>query len=188
MKQVERTMWSNLSEPERAELLEVVRGKDDRYVSDYLDAVAFWLLGVIAGVAGMVATGVMLEGDFGFDVFAQNLPRLLWESIYPPGFIASAVVTVWIAVTWIRNHKRRGVAVTSFATIRVKGRKLILLRHAHVADVKRTLWVGRNRPNYTELELHAKDGSKLGLYCTGNFANIVQERIGAVRGETANAA
>lgn len=186
---ITKTTWSQLDPGFRAELAAVVAGRGDTYVCQYKDAMAWWLLLMLVCVGGGgAALWDLLSEPAGLarwgSLFAENPFRALFGFVRSPqrlGLLAAAVVGVWTAVTWVRNHGRRGLALTKDAVVVVRGRHLRVLPYAEIADVQRTSHgnYGRSKQRFTVLALTTKQGAKLKLYTFGHWANAAQQRIAA---------
>jgi len=162
----------------------------DRFLSDYGDSSAWWLMLLIAG-GGALGACITVGG-----------PGVLWSPVWFPRYVleyglegaahavlfgagawAAIAVLAWTLWTWATNHRRRGYAVTGFATIRVKGYRLRMLRHADVVAVEWTQHATR-RQSFSVLTLTAADGRRLtcyvhGAWVRGALAQIDQTRAAA---------
>lgn len=179
---MERISWEGLKPHERKELEGVLRDPG-RFLSDYGDSAAWWLMLLIAGTAGAVASGMQ---------FLPWLPQMSLAGLlssfrallFPLGFVASLAIVVGTTFLWIGNHRRRGFAATSFATIRVKGPRLALVRHADLAGIEWTRHAPPRRQRFSVLILTGTDGKRLTLYVHAGWvrtaiAQIDQSRAAA---------
>lgn len=170
MSSIERIRFRDLPESERVEIDSLLREKGARFLSDLADTAAWWILVLVMGTLGVVA--LLVEG-------------MLDERLVPyvsglHAFIALLAVMTWVAVTWIRNHGRRGYLATSFATIRIKGPKLVLMRHARVIDGAKESH-GRPGRRFTTLKLEADDGKTWSLNVHGGWADAAIAAIKATK-------
>jgi hypothetical protein len=190
---VERVPYTQLAPYERKELEAILASHRkgnagdptlrDRYLSDFGDSSAWWLMLMIAGLGGAGACASQLSG-FGLGVLSW-LPRMIDDGDYlmalrslqyPAGFVVSLAVLIWTATTWIRNHGRRGYAITSFATIRVKGPRLAMVRHADVSRIEWTKHATRTQ-SFSVLVLTAGDDRRLTLYVHAGWVRTAIEQI-----------
>ncbi|HZE95559.1 MAG TPA: hypothetical protein VE981_00885 [Planctomycetota bacterium] len=177
---VTRQWCSSLPPFERRELEEILAAHKqgaaagaalrDRFHSDYGDSSVWWMLLIAAGGAGLGACISLSSVSvlWSFLWFPQYLSEYglmtaLQGLKYGAGAWASLLVLAWAAFAWTTNHRRRGHAITSFATIRVKGYRLALLRHADVAGIEWTQHATRTQ-RFSVLRLTAGDGRRLTLY------------------------
>jgi hypothetical protein len=184
MSSIERVSLRRLPAAERDEVESLPRAKNDpRFLSDLADAAAWWILVLVTATAGAVALVLELAqgGLEELRLFPGALAAgELWSAVLSLklalGLAAVLGIMAWVAVTWIRNHGRRGYLATSFATVRIKGDRLTLMRHARVADVK-TESLGRPGKRFTVLKLTGDDGRTLSLYVTGAWTETALARI-----------
>ena len=168
---MERISWGGLKPDERKELETVLRDPG-RFLSDYGDSAAWWLLLLLAGIGGGVASGIELW-DYGRGAFHVGL--------IPLGFLASLTAVAWSSVTWAGNHNRRGFAATSFATLRVKGPRLRLVRHRDVARIEWTRHAPPRKQRFSVLRLTGTDGKTLTLYAHGGWVQAAVAQIDQAR-------
>ena len=168
---MERISWGGLKPEERKELETVLRDPG-RFLSDYGDSAAWWLLFGLAGIGGVVASGIELW-DYGLHAFHPGLIQL--------GFLVSLAAVVWSSVTWAGNHQRRGFAATSFATIRVKGPRLLLVRHPDVVRIEWTQHAPPRKQRFSVLRLTGTDGRKLSLYVVAGWVRTALAQIDQAR-------
>jgi hypothetical protein len=168
---MERISWGALKPHERKEL-EAALTDPGRFLSDYGDSAAWWLLFLLAGIGGVGAAGVELW-DYGLGAFHVGL--------IPLGFLVSLTAVVWSSFTWATNHKRRGFAATSFATFRVKGRRLLLVRHADVVRIEWTRHAPPRKQRFSVLRLTGTDGKTLTLYAYGGWVQTAIAQIDQAR-------
>ncbi len=184
MSSVQRTTVSRLAPAERAELESLLAahraGGDKRFLSDLQDAAAWWILVLVAATCGVVAAVYELSYDI---QYAADIGWWTWlrSSRLVQGLVALLAIIAWTAFTWIRNHGRRGFAATSFATIRVKGPSLALLRHADVAKVE--IQRVRRGPGYSfsVLILTGTDGRRWQLLVHGAWIEAVLKEMRQAR-------
>jgi hypothetical protein len=187
VKQVSQPL-ARLSAEERQEIESLLRAKNDpTFLSDLADAAAWWILLLVMGTVGAVA--LTLELFQGGLEGLRFLPGALasgelWMAArileLPLGLAGVLGVLAWVGVTWRRNHGRRGYLATRFATVRIKGRNLVLMRHARVADV-RTERHGRRGARFTVLKLVGDDGRILSLTVNWAWTETAVGRIQAAR-------
>ncbi len=102
--------------------------------------------------------------------------RVLALTPHYGGTIVALIVGGWFAVTWARNHQRRGVALTAGAIVVVRGDKLYVQPLADIVEATaRTL--GARGKRFTVLTLRTTDGRKRDLYVNGHLARLVVERV-----------
>jgi hypothetical protein len=194
---VERIPISRLAPYERKEVEAILtahrQGRQgdsalqERYLSDYGDSSAWWIMLIIAGLGGAGACGnFVLESGLGG---LRWFPRMIAEGDvlmalrslqWYAGLAASLAVLAWAAVTWIRNHKRRGYASTGFATVRVKGHRVALVRHADVARIEWRQIVTRTQ-KFSVLDLTSGDGKVLTLYVHAGWVRLAIDQIDRAR-------
>jgi hypothetical protein len=184
---MQKTTWKKIDAALRTELDAIVKTRANTWHPDYLDAVAWWLLLMLACVGG-VGTWIwyqMTEPDGLAGLFALAREQPLWwlrSMLLSPhnlGVLAALVIGPWTAVTWARNHNRRGLALTRDAIVIVRGNRLRILRYEEVAGAERRTIRTRNRPSFTVLTLQLKNGKKKDLYATGNWAELAIARLPA---------
>lgn len=168
---MERTSWSGLTPEERKELEAALRDPN-RFLSDYGDSAAWWLLVLLAGIGGAVASGIEFLDD-GRYAFRPGL--------IPLAFLASLAGIVWSSVTWALNHNRRGFAATSFATFRVKGRRLLLVRHRDVIRIEWTRHAPPRKQRFSVLRITGRDGKVLTLYAHGGWVQTAIAHLDQAR-------
>lgn len=180
--------WNALPAAEREELQALMRSKatSDTQWQPSTDWLGFMILALPAAVAGGVALG--MSGIGGSFEYIQSLAeefglvtaiRLTWHEWY---FVVPFALAVWLTVFTVRNWKRRGIAVTSFATVKVLGPKVKLVRHEDV--VRAALTVFRSaKGSWTALELFDRHGAKTTFYTHGLFAIAAVNAINRGRAE-----
>jgi hypothetical protein len=149
-------------------------------VSEYLDTMAWWLLLMLASVGGLIGLLVEFGPELGstFDV-ARAEPALLPRVLLAPhvvGLVACLVVGPWTAVTWARNHQRRGLALTRTAIIVVRGPTLKRLPLDDVTAASSRV-IGAPGRRFSVLSLETARG-RVELNTTGNFAAAVKAAVG----------
>ena len=168
---MERTSWGRLTPDERKELETALRDPN-RFLSDYGDSAAWWLLFGLAGLGGAVAAGIELL-EYGSGAFHLGL--------IPLGFLASLSALVWSSVTWALNHNRRGFAATSFASVRVKGPRLLMVRHRDVVRFEWTRHAPPRKQRFSVLQLTGANGKKLTLYAHGGWVQTAIAHLDQAR-------
>ena len=126
---------------ERAEL-EAALGSPDTFLSDEDEAQAFWLLFGLAALGGIgaciydAATDSYGGGFRALNPFAYGIPNPLYFVTRPQifGFYIAIAVLVWVVYAYVTNHKRRGVVITSYGLIRIRGRSVQLFRYRDIAS------------------------------------------------------
>lgn len=180
--------WNDLPAAEREELQALVRSKAAHSTEwqPSTDWLGFMILALPAAVVGGVALGMSgigasfeyilaLAEEFG----PVTAIRLTWHEWY---FVVPFALAVWLTVFIVRNWKRRGIAVTSFATVKVLGPKVKLVRHEDV--VRAALTVYRSaKGTWTALELFDRHGAKTTFYTHGLFAIAAVNAINRGRAE-----
>lgn len=182
---MQKTTWKKLSAPERAEL-EATLGSTDAFLSDEADAQAWWLLFGLVSVGGIVAciydaaTDSYSGGFSALNPFAYGIPSPFFFVTRPQvlGFYVAIAVAVWVVYSFVTNHKRRGVAITSYGLARIRGSSVQLFRYRDIASAsERTL--GKRGKRFTILSLREKDGKEYDLYCHGSWAAAARAKIDA---------
>lgn len=167
---METTTWTRVDPALRAELEEILKRptSPQAYYSTYPDAMAWWLLLTLAcaGGGGAAAWELGLSGMLSFS---------LRSPVYL-GFAAALVVGVWTSTTWIRNHERRGFALTREAIVVVRGRTLKVLRYADVVDGERSRH-GRPGKRFSALSLKTRDGRSVTLLASGTWIDAALARF-----------
>jgi hypothetical protein len=190
---MERLRHSRLSPDQRKELESILKahrgepGSDpalrERFLSDYGDSTVPWIFGILLGSAGVVGSATQigdLTGLWRLPGFWIEYGVSLHGLMFPVGFLLSLAVVVWAVVTWIGNHRRRGWATTSFATIRVKGPRLALMRHSSVTAIEWT----RHRTHtqsFSVLVLTGADGKRLTCYVHAGWVRLAIDQIDRAR-------
>ncbi len=188
---VERVPVRTLLPHERKELEAILASTDpalrDRFHSDEGDSAAWWILLLLAALGGAGACGTYvlesdLEGLSGLPrrIDDYGLINALRGERFLFGLIACLAVAGWWAWTWVRNHGRRGFVSTTFATLRLKGDKLALLRHADVARIEWTRHVTRTQ-RFSVIDLTAGDGRLLRLYVHAGWVRVAIAQIDQAR-------
>ena len=161
---MQRTSLSRLIAAERKELEEILRSQpNDRFLSDYGDSAAWWLLALLGGLGGGIAAVLEMEG--------MLRPAAIWGPF---------AVAAWAAYIWITNHRRRGYAVTTFAIVRIKGRRVVMMSHAELARIE---WqkLATYTQRFSVLELTGSDGKKMTCYVHAGWVRTAIARIDAAR-------
>ena len=183
-----RTTWAGLDPKLREELERVVRGGGDDYHSEYLDAVGWFLLLSLTCLFGIVAS--VINEDHWEEIpewlswFARDpldFPRSLLFSPWRAGLIFLPPLSAYVGLTWIRNHQRRGLALTSEAIVVVRGNKLVVVPYAEIASTTMQRFRTRSQA-FTVLELTLEQGKRMSLYTTGRWAAAANERIAKAGG------
>jgi len=171
---IHRTTIDRLPDAERQEVAAILQEFaqqrqqfTSRFCSDEGDSLAFHLLLGLAALGGLIAGVVeQVPADIARDFRAGAVDGILWSLRRPTvlGFAAAAFVLPWTIAVFLRVHRRCGWAVTSFAVMRVYGRRIRLLRFADIASAERRK-VGTRRP-FSVLEMTATNGKRLTTYAT----------------------
>lgn len=185
---MENIPWSRLTPDQRRELEEILRTQpNDRFLSDYGDSSAWWLMAILLGVAGAIGAGTQIGNPL---ELWRLVPYMIEHGIrsgrallFPAAFVISVAVAAWAAYTWATNHRRRGYAVTSFATIRVKGHRLVLIRHAAVARMEWTQHAPPGSQRFSVLVLSNADGGKMTCYVHAGWVRTAIAQIDRGRAE-----
>ncbi|RPH36937.1 MAG: hypothetical protein EHM91_15545 [Planctomycetota bacterium] len=175
---MQRTSIARLVPHERRELEEILRRQpNERFLSDYGDSSAWWLTALLGGVAGAVAATTQMGNPLLLlDYGVSSLRGLM----FPAAFAGSAAVAVWASYTWITNHRRRGYAVTSFAVVRVKGRRLVMMSHAELARLE---WrrISTRTQRFSVLTLTGTDGRTMTCYVHAGWVRTAVAQIDEAR-------
>ncbi|MBL8692940.1 MAG: hypothetical protein JNJ88_02470 [Planctomycetes bacterium] len=180
--------WADLSAEEQAELQQLIRSPAAGAAwAPSNDWIGFVLLALPAAVAGTVALGMSFGfgssiGTFQFEWREIGLETALTMALRRHLFLLPLGFALWLALFLVRNRKRRGYAVTSFATIRVAGHRLRLIRHGDVARVTRHI-IRSRRSSFTVFELYDREGEKLTCLTHGTFADAAIAAIQRGRAE-----
>lgn len=175
--------WPEMDPAERTELEAALRSSE-KFLSDEQDALAWWLLLGLVAVGGLVASLYDLATDsYGGGFRALNpfsgaaagpLPFIPRPQVL--GFYAALGVLVWLSYTFVTSHKRYGVATTSYALARVRGRKVQLFRYADIASATER-HLGARGKRFTVLTLTEKDGRQYDIYCHGGWAAAARAKL-----------
>ena len=130
---------------------------------------AWWLLLTLACVVGGAAAA--------WDLASSDLMYVSLRNPAALGLAAALVVGIWTSTTWIRQHQRRGFALTKDAVVVVRGRSLRILRYAEVVDGERSRH-GRPGNRFSALVLKTRDGRKLTLLASGAWVDAALARFG----------
>lgn len=175
-----KTTWSRLEPGQREELEALLRAPGDRYVSEYLDAMAWWLLLMLASVGGLVGLLVEFGPELGETVdLLRAEPSLLPRVLLAPhwlGLLACLVIAPWTAITWARNHQRRGLALTRTAVVAVRGATLKVLPLSDITATSSRV-IGARGKRFTVLTLETTRG-KVEFNTIGTFAAAVRAAVG----------
>ncbi len=161
---MQRTSLSRLIQAERKELEEILRSQpNERFLSDYGDSSAWWLLALLGGLGGGIAAALEMEG--------MLRPVTIWGPL---------AVAAWAAYTWITNHRRRGYVATSFAIVRIKGRRVVMMSHAELARVE---WekIATYTQRFSVLTLTGSDGRKMTCYVHAGWVRTAIAMIDQAR-------
>lgn len=180
---MKRWKWSELPPEERAELEALRKSKSPAYLLDY-DWVPLPVSGLLLGIAGVVALWIESDGRI-FEALSY-VPELVREmgffgalpALRTPGMFAAALTfTLWMAYLIVSFAGHRGSAATSFASIKVLGRrKLKLMRHADVAKIERRV-LRTKKTSFTVFELYDRAGKKLTFLVHGTWADAATAAI-----------
>lgn len=180
---MQKTTWTQLDATESAEL-EGALGSPDKFLSDESDAQAWWLLFGLAAVVGIAAciydaaTDSYSGGFQNLNPFAYGIPSPQHFATRPQvlGFYVAIAVAVWAIYSFVTNHKRRGLAITSYGLARIRGRSVQLFRYRDIASTsERTL--GRVGKRFKVLTVREKDGKEYDLYCHGTWAAAARAKV-----------
>lgn len=176
-----KTTWARLEPAMRAELEAVMRTAGEAWVSQYQDAMAWWLLLMLASVGGLIAFFVEFGSELGetLPFIASNpsqLPLLLLQPHWL-GLIACLVIAPWTAITWAKNHRRRGLALTRTAIVVVRGATLKVLPLSDITGLE-SFAVGSLGKRFTVLTLQTKRGEKVEFNVIGRWAGAVKAALG----------
>lgn len=165
---MESTTWTRVDPALRAELEAILKRPTSPqvYYSTYSDAMAWWLLLTLACVGGGAAAAWDLASS---DVVSWRSPAAL-------GLAAALVVGTWTSTTWVRNHQRRGFALTKEAIVVVRGGTLKILRYADVVDGERSRH-GRPGNRFSALSLKTRDGRSVTLLASGTWIDAALARF-----------
>ena len=176
-----KTSWSQLEPSLRSELDAVMRTPGDAWHSQYQDAMAWWLLLMLASVGGFIGLLVTFWSELGETVsLVSTEPSLLPNLLLQPhwlGLVACLVVAPLTAVTWARNHNRRGLALTRTAIVIVRGATLKLLPLADITGVE-SRTIGAVGKRFSVLTLQTKGGEKVELTTNGRWVSAVAAALG----------
>lgn len=176
-----KTTWSKLEPSLRSELEAVMAANGEAWVSEYQDAMAWWLLLMLASVGGLIGLVVEFgsEAQETFSLAAQEpslIPTLFLQAHWL-GLVACLVIASWTGLTWARNHNRRGLALTRAAIVVVRGATLKLLPLSELASASsRTL--GAVGKRFTVLTLTTKAGETIEFNSRGSWAAAVTRALG----------
>lgn len=176
-----KTTWSALKPTLRNELDAVMRTPNDAWHSQYHDAMAWWLLLMLASVGGFIGLAV----SFGSEVvetlsLVSSEPSLLPDLLLQPhwlGLVVCLVVAPLTAVTWARNHNRRGLALTRTAIVVVRGATLKLLPLADITGLE-SRTIGAVGKRFSVLTLQTKGGEKVEFDTSGRWVTAVAAALG----------
>ncbi len=181
MAALRKTTWSALEPSLRSELDAVMRTPSDAWVSQYHDAMAWWLLLMLASVGGLVGLLVEFGSELGETVsLISSEPSLLPRLFLQPhwvGLVACLVVAPLTAVTWARNHNRRGLALTRTAIVVVRGATLKLLPLSDITGME-SRSIGAVGKRFSVLTLQTKGGEKVELTTNGRWVSAVAAALG----------
>ncbi|MFO0578278.1 MAG: hypothetical protein U1A78_30095 [Polyangia bacterium] len=144
----------------------------------------WWLLLGLVAVGGIVASLYDRATDsYGSGFRALNLFSAAATGPIPfvplpqvLGFYAAIGVLVWVIYTFMTSHKRYGVAITSYALARVRGRKVQIFRYTDIASASQRQ-LGARGKRFTVLTLTEKDGKTYDIYCHGGWAAAARARF-----------
>jgi len=197
---MEKLKFDDLAPAEQLELQSILdahrraAGSDPalarKFHSSFQDAFAWWLFLLLGSVGGLIAIFVAFSPHeiaeswrlFPSELKSNPVNTLEWlfrdpVILGPPVCLIVAALT---AFTIYRNYKRRGVAATSFATLRVRGKKLALLRHAEVQTIK---WehMGSRGKTFSALTLMPGEGKRLHLYANAAWVEVDIQELNQAR-------
>ena len=178
---MEKTTWKHIDPTLHTELVALLKDQSptSAFYTQYEEVWGFWMLAMLACIGGLGTAVWYFATEPGS--FSEILPRLLRDpfGIHWPvylGSIAAIVIGVWTALTWMRNHKRRGLALTKDAIVVVRGNKLKILKYRDVASHESSQH-GRRGNRFTALTLKTRDGETLTLLTNGNWARAAAAKL-----------
>lgn len=176
-----KTRWSALEPSLRSELEAVMTTNGDTWVSEYQDAMAWWLLLMLASVGGLIGLVVEFGSEAAetFSLAAQE-PALIPTLFLQPhwlGLVVCLVIAPWTAITWARNHNRRGLALTRSMIVVVRGATLKLLPLSEIASASART-IGAVGKRFTVLTLKTKGAETIEFNTRGTWATAVQRALG----------
>lgn len=178
-----KTTWPRLDPPMRLELEALVADPNDAFLSDYKDALGWWLLVLLSCLlGGGMAIWSLVDEPMGLGTYleiAMNNPGILANFPSLPGLAAALLVGTWTLVTAWRNRGRRGFAALSKALIVVRGPKLKVLRYDAIESTEAQV-IGQRGKRFTVLSLKLKDGTSESLNVHGTWASIVMAKVEGV--------
>ena len=178
---MEATTWQRMDEALRTELEALLEAPTDAFLSDYKDALGWWLLVLLACIGGASVAIWNIADDmiplshyaamFGADPISTLLmrPHIL-------GLLAAVIIGPWVVITCARNYGRRGFAALDTAIVVLRGPKLKVLRYRDIASTERRV-IGARGQRFTVLTLKLKDGKTEELSVTGRWAEEVITRL-----------
>lgn len=185
--------WTGLSTAEQTELRSLIAsdktGSDKvsaAWAPDY-DWLGFMVLAIPAAIAATIALGMVMGYSVSIKGFLYSLgyvlePAMLSLRLRRFLYLIPLGLAIWLIVFLVRNWRCRGYAATSFATVKVCGPKLKLIRHDEVARVSRR--VIRTRKNsFTVFDIFDRQGQKSTFYTHGRFADAAIAAINGARNE-----
>lgn len=178
---MEAMTWKQLGEAERKELEALLRSPTDAFLSDYREAVGWWLLIIVACVAGAgaavwdLATESLSLGDY-LEILSSN-PGFIATKPSILGLVVALIVGAWTATKCLRSFGRRGFAALERAIVVVRGPKLKVARYDSIASMSQTSGGHRRRRCFTVLTLKLKDGTVTELNVTGRWADLASARF-----------
>jgi hypothetical protein len=161
-----------------------------KFYSSFQDAFAWWLFLLLGSVGGFIAIFIAFSPHeiaqawrlFPSELKSNPVNTLEWSFRNPTilGPPVCLIVAIWTTLTIARNYKRRGVAATSFATVRVRGKKLALLRHAEVQTIK---WehMGSSGKTFSALTLTPAEGKRLHVYANAAWVEVAIQELNQSR-------
>jgi hypothetical protein len=183
--------WTGLSSAEQTELRNLVASNEasDAWAPDY-DWLGFMVLAIPAAIAGTIALGTVMGYSMSIKGFIYTFgyasdPALFALRLRSFLYLIPLGLAIWLVVFLVRNWNCRGYAATSFATVKVCGPKLKLIRHDEVASVARRV-IRTRKSSFTVLELFDRQGKKSTFYTHGRFADAAIAAIDRAREESAS--
>jgi len=182
---MESTTWSKLDPALRTELEELLRAPTSAYLSDYYDALGWWLLVFLAALFGAgVSLWSLATEDMSLQDYAQvaaTNPGVLVSSLGVPGVVVCTLLAGWALITAARHRERHGYAALEAALVVVRGPRLKVIPYEAVASAERSLvgraqHVGPSQRRFTAYALTLHSGQTLSLNVTGAWAEEAEAR------------
>ncbi len=192
-----RLKWTQIDAELRGELeaiLRAVRAKRDPerslFHNDSDEFMPFVLLAIIAAGVGLIACSYFLIVDDGLSDLGDLLGSLLSAPIstvralisshpYAAGLVGSLLALILLGWIWLRHHGRRGLAITRYALVILRGPRVRVIPYCDMASTTLSSH-GRRGSRFTVLRIQWRDGRSTDLIATRNWANLAVARIAEV--------